>query len=44
MRCEMQRAKRNDRLDGFRLVAAVLVVAIHTSPLTSWNENADFFL
>ncbi len=40
----MQRAKRNDRLDGFRLVAAALVVAIHTSPLTSWNENADFFL
>jgi serine/alanine racemase len=30
-------------LDLFRLIAAVLVVAIHTSPLTSYGANADFF-
>lgn len=28
----------------FRLAAALLVVAIHTSPLTSINSEADFFL
>lgn len=31
-------------LDIFRLVAALLVVAIHTSPLSSFNADADFFL
>lgn len=31
-------------LDAFRLAAAFLVIAIHTSPLASFNENADFFL
>lgn len=31
-------------LDAFRLVAAFLVVAIHTSPLWSVNQSADFLL
>lgn len=31
-------------LDAFRIVAAILVIAIHTSPLTSLSEDADFFL
>ena len=35
--------KRFAALDDFRLIAAVLVVAIHTSPLTCWNPEADFW-
>ena len=31
-------------LDGFRLIAALLVVAIHTSPLESLSPDADFLL
>lgn len=31
-------------LDGFRLVCAFLIVAIHTSPLTSVSGTADFVL
>lgn len=31
-------------LDRFRTAAALLVIAIHTSPLASLNESADFFL
>ena len=31
-------------LDLFRLIAAFLVVAIHTSPLESVSAEADFFL
>ena len=31
-------------LDRFRIAAALLVVAIHTSPLASLSEGADFFL
>ncbi len=31
-------------LDRFRLIAALLVVAIHTSPLSSFSADADFFL
>lgn len=31
-------------LDRFRIAAALLVVAIHTSPLAYLNEDADFFL
>lgn len=30
-------------LDRFRLIAAALVVAIHTSPLTGLSADADFF-
>ena len=31
-------------LDGFRLAAAVLVVTIHTSPLTDFSAGLDFWL
>lgn len=31
-------------VDMFRLIAAVLVIAIHTSPLAAFNGEADFFL
>lgn len=31
-------------IDYFRLAAALLVIAIHTSPLASYNETADFIL
>ena len=38
-------AKENSGgLDVFRLLAAFLVVAIHTSPLASFSGEADFFL
>lgn len=39
----MQARQRYDSLDRFRIIAAALVVAIHTSPLTSFSEDADFF-
>ncbi len=42
-RKQMQ-AKKTAVLDGFRIVAALLVVAIHTSPLAGWSSEADFFL
>lgn len=32
------------RLDWFRVVCAVLVIAIHTSPLASVSKEADWFL
>ena len=31
-------------LDDFRMVAALLVIAIHTSPLESVSAEGDFFL
>ncbi len=31
-------------LDYFRMIAAVLVIAIHTSPLSSFSPAGDFFL
>ncbi|UHA72677.1 serine racemase VanT catalytic subunit [Paenibacillus sp. 481] len=31
-------------LDDFKIVAAMLVIAIHTGPLTSYNTYADFLL
>lgn len=39
----MNTQKSYGRLDRFRLIAAFLVIAIHTSPLTSFSANADFF-
>ena len=36
--------RRGPALDAFRLIAAVLVVAIHTSPLASVSPLADFWL
>lgn len=40
----MQRTKNYGGLDLFRPVAAVLVIAIHTSPLASFTAGGDFFL
>jgi len=31
-------------LDYFKIITALLVIAIHTSPLTSFNVEADFVL
>ena len=31
-------------IDGFRLAAAAMVVALHTSPLASYSAGADWFL
>ena len=31
-------------LDLFRIFAALMVIAIHTSPLASFHDSADFFL
>lgn len=31
-------------IDSFRLVAAILIVMIHTSPLSSFSETGDFIL
>ena len=31
-------------IDRFRMIAAILVIAIHTSPLTTVNDTADFIL
>ena len=35
---------RRPALDRFRLAAAVLVAAIHTSPLTTYTALGDFYL
>lgn len=40
----MKTQKNCGWLDRFRLIAAFLVIAIHTSPLTSFSADADFFL
>ncbi|MBS6474658.1 MAG: serine racemase VanT catalytic subunit [Clostridiales bacterium] len=40
----MKDKKHYGGLDAFRLIAALLVIAIHTSPFASFNANADFFL
>ena len=38
------RKKSISALDDFRLIAAVLVIAIHTSPLASVSAIGDFWL
>lgn len=40
----MNIAKRYATLDIFRLIAAFLIIAIHTSPFLSINETADFII
>ena len=40
----MDTKKSYGGLDIFKMIAAFLVVAIHTSPLTSFSAEADFFL
>lgn len=39
-------SQRNEYIgiDYFRIVAALLVIAIHTSPLAGFNETADFIM
>lgn len=39
----MQKQKNYGWLDRFRLIAALLVIAIHTSPLASFSGEGDFF-
>lgn len=29
-------------IDGFRLIAAFMVIAIHVAPLSVWNEDIDY--
>lgn len=43
-RIYMHKKKEYPGIDYFRLIAALLVIAIHTSPLTSYHETADFIL
>lgn len=40
----MKAAKQTGGLDYFKLAAAFLVVAIHTSPLSFFSDDADFVL
>ena len=40
----MKSGQNYGALDRFRILAAVLVIAIHTSPLGSYSADADFFL
>lgn len=40
----MRQRKNYAAVDNFRLVAALLIVAIHTAPLESFNETADFLV
>ncbi|MDO5547351.1 MAG: acyltransferase family protein [Eubacteriales bacterium] len=45
--CEIQSkpVKKNfDAIDGCKLIAALFVVGIHTTPLDSWSEAANFAL
>lgn len=44
MRRDMTREKQYGGLDHFRMAAAFLVAAIHTSPLASFSAEADFVL
>lgn len=44
MKKQIQTQKSSGGLDLFRLAAALLVIAIHTSPLASFSGGADFFL
>ena len=39
----MQKQKNYVWFDRFRLIAALLVIAIHTSPLASFSGEGDFF-
>ena len=40
----MRASSRRAAIDFFRAAAAVMVVAIHTSPLKTWTETGDFLL
>lgn len=40
----MNNRKHYVGIDSFRYVAALLVIAIHTSPLSTYSEMGDFIL
>ena len=40
----MTKDKQYGGLDAFKLIAALLIICIHTSPLAAFSANADFFL
>ena len=40
----MNKNKYYSGIDWMRLIAAVLVITIHTSPLASYNTTGDFIL
>lgn len=40
----MTKNKNYTGIDYFRFIAALLIVAIHTSPLASFSETGDFIL
>lgn len=40
----MAQRQKSGGLDIFRIVAALLVISIHTSPFAGINENLDFFV
>ena len=40
----MKQKRNYGAIDNFRLVAALLIVAIHTAPLESLNSTADFLV
>ena len=40
----MRQKKNYAAIDNFRLAAALLIVGIHTSPLQSFSETADFLV
>ncbi|MEY8516855.1 acyltransferase [Lachnospiraceae bacterium 29-84] len=40
----MKQKKTYGAIDNFRLVAALLIVAIHTAPLKSFNATADYLV
>ncbi|MDQ0062202.1 serine racemase VanT catalytic subunit [Paenibacillus harenae] len=39
-----QRGRAGVNIDGFKLVAALLVIAVHTGPLMTYSPQADFLL
>ena len=40
----MRQKKNYGAIDNFRFLAALLIVAIHTSPLASFSGTADFLV
>ena len=40
----MRQRKNYVAVDNFRLIAALLIVAIHTAPLASFSDSADFLV
>gem|GEM_PF-5332883 len=40
----MSQKQKSGGLDIFRIIAALLVISIHTSPFSGISENLDFFM